>query len=382
MSQRRIVELDGLRGLAILLVLLVHFGSILPAQAPAERWLQSLCAAGWSGVDLFFVLSGFLITGILLESRSDSGYFRKFFARRILRIFPLYYGVLFAVFVMAPVWLPGIIDDRLWASQWSLWFYVSNLQVLDAGPESMRGTIVNFAHFWSLAIEEQFYLVWPFVVYCLTPRRLTRVCLVLILTGIPIRLWALQTYGPYAPYYLTPCRLETLAWGAMCAVAVRNYSAVALQHIAQRGFYVGGTGILILFLWRGGLRFNDPVATILGQTAFAMCFSGLLIITLNSHQTQLGAWLRWPLLQTLGKYSYGIYVFHGLLQVFLWSFADRLTTAAPNYFVALISYVTLCGGASYLLARISWEYEKIFLNLKPYFDYDFQTTPAPATAES
>lgn len=374
-SPRRIVELDGLRGLAILLVLCVHFGSVIPAQSATEQFVNSLLSGGWCGVDLFFVLSGFLITGILIDTRQDSGCFRKFFVRRMLRIFPLYYGVLLAVFFIGPVWIPGLIDDHLRQSQASLWLYFSNLQTMVTGPESMRGHVVNFSHFWSLAIEEQFYLIWPFVVFRLSDKHLARLCTVLIATGIPIRLIASQVYGPFAPYYFTPCRLETLAAGALCACLIRSLSAVHIKKYAPRAFWAGMAGLALLYSARGGLRFNDPVVTIFGQTCLSVGFAGLLLLTCFSQGTRLGRLLSHSVLQALGKYSYGIYVFHGLLQVFLWSVKDLFLEFVPNYFLSVPLYVGCCGMVSFLLALVSWEYEKLFLNFKSYFDYDSATLP-------
>ncbi|MEZ5941735.1 MAG: acyltransferase [Planctomycetaceae bacterium] len=368
--RKRIIELDGLRGIAIVLVLMVHFGAVYPARAVGERAVQSLMATGWCGVDLFFVLSGFLITGILLDTRDDSGYFRKFFARRILRIFPLYYGALIGAFLIAPVWMPGIIDERLQSSQWSLWCYVSNLNSILTGPESMRGTVFNFAHFWSLAIEEQFYLVWPFVLLWLKPRWLPKLCLALILLGIPVRLASLYWIGPYAPYYFTPCRLETLAWGGLCATMVRHYSREHLMQFARWSTAIGAGGVVGLFLWNGGLHYAAPIATVWSQSFFAAMFSGVVLLAYHSEAWTLGSWLRWPALQILGKYSYGIYVMHGLLQVFLRKYIDDFVHVSPNYYVGVLCYVGVCGLICLCLARVTWEFEKFFLRLKKHFDYD------------
>ncbi|HZJ61945.1 MAG TPA: acyltransferase [Kofleriaceae bacterium] len=158
--------LDGVRGLAILLVL-AH--NLSPFES--TRRLIDLSAGltfdfGWVGVQLFFVLSGYLISGILLDTRGAPGYYRAFFGRRVLRIFPLYYGVLFLCLVLLPVL--GLAPDALLAdrrhSVW-LWTYLINW------AEPLGAAIAVFPHFWSLAVEEQFYLVWPFVVSRTPPRR-------------------------------------------------------------------------------------------------------------------------------------------------------------------------------------------------------------------
>ncbi|MCA9032162.1 MAG: acyltransferase [Planctomycetaceae bacterium] len=380
MLRRRIAELDGLRGIAIVLVLLVHFGAVYPAHAFGERLVQSLMTVGWCGVDLFFVLSGFLITGILLDTRDDPGYFRKFFARRVLRIFPLYYAVLIGAFLIVPVWVPGVVDDGLRSAQTSLWCYLSNLNSIVSGAAPMRGTVFNFAHFWSLAIEEQFYLIWPFVVIWVKPKWLPKLCLGLILLGIPTRLAAYYWIGPFAPYYFTPCRVETLAWGALCATMIRNQPQEYWGQFARWAVAIGATGVTTLFMANGGLHFIAPAATIWSQTFFAVAFSGCVLLAYDSESTRLGSWLRWHVLQTLGKYSYGIYVMHGLLQVFLWQFVDDLVRVAPNYYVGVTCYVAACGVGCLCLARVTWEFEKMFLKLKSYFDYDAPEHATPVLA--
>src|SRR6185295_3788466 len=167
--------LDGLRGLAIVLVLLVHFVGDDTPHGTLERWATRLANYGTWGVDLFFVLSGFLITGILYDSKTKAHYFRNFYVRRTLRIFPLYYGVLFALFVLLPVVplaYPSGLSESLGHQAW-LWSYASNLYV------SLKGTwaaLPYVSHFWSLAVEEHFYLVWPIVVLAFAKRTLLAIC--------------------------------------------------------------------------------------------------------------------------------------------------------------------------------------------------------------
>src|SRR5206468_651405 len=153
-----------LRGLAILLVIAFHTLRVTGKEGLIGRFGAAIQDSGWIGVDLFFVLSGFLITGILLDSLGKPGYFRNFFARRTLRIFPLYYAVLTVSLFLVPA-LIGLqrlpeLYHRLLENQLWLWTYAANyLQATG------RHTLPGFGHFWSLAIEEQFYLLWPFVVY-------------------------------------------------------------------------------------------------------------------------------------------------------------------------------------------------------------------------
>src|SRR5205823_1934832 len=147
-------------------------GGFRPAVA-LDRIAVVLVEPGWSGVDLFFVLSGFLITGILCDAKGRDGYFRNFFTRRILRIFPLYYGFLGVVFLLLPRVTPfgrhlaALLHYQVW-----YWTYLLNVLI------SLRGwpPVADFNHFWLLAVEDQFYLVWPFVVYMLGRRALLAAC--------------------------------------------------------------------------------------------------------------------------------------------------------------------------------------------------------------
>ena len=186
-------ELDGVRAIAAMMVIFFHMGQMgIPLRGPISF--------GQSGVDLFFVLSGFLITSILLKARpEDWGEVRKFYVRRSLRIFPLYYGYL----IVATIFGAGVTGFY--------WVYLQNYRIAMGAPMGEVG------HFWSLAVEEQFYLVWPFVVLFLPRRHLVK-ALWLMLGGCILCRTVLVTTSHVDVFYLTLTRLDGLCGGALLAV--------------------------------------------------------------------------------------------------------------------------------------------------------------------
>ena len=220
----RVPVLDGIRGIAILLVMMFHFWAVGTARLsyPLERAYSSIAGMGWIGVDLFFVLSGFLITGILFDLRRNPDYFRIFYGRRIVRIFPLYYAALTVFFLVVPMLLTHLHHQRAFdvetgtAGKLLAWTYLLNWY------EGLKGFQIiphPLQHFWSLAIEEQFYLVWPFLVLKLARRRLIQVCFGLMALGLTLKAVMYWIHLPIAAYTWTICRADSLAAGAIVALA-------------------------------------------------------------------------------------------------------------------------------------------------------------------
>lgn len=340
LSARRIPELDGVRGLAILLVLAVHFG--LTSNPPEP--LYSLLRLGWSGVDLFFVLSGFLITGILLDTAASPNYFRAFYARRALRIFPLYYvyiaAFFFAVLPLAHAFQRPVPPGP--AQGW-YWLYLSNWRSA-LGPD-----YAFLSHLWSLSIEEQFYLVWPPLVLWLGRRRLPWLCGVLMVAAPILRfVWRDHPYSPEFLYRLTPFRVDTLAWGALLAVIVRNERALSgLLRWSKILAALAAAGLAGIFTFYG-TKNSQPVVAVAGYTLLGILY-GFVVLAGFRGWTPLRA----SLLRTFGKYSYGVYVLHFPLVGYFYLAmepAARLVGRVPAAIAAFVLGSALALG----LARLSW----------------------------
>ncbi len=378
-SRTRIPALDGIRGLAVLLVVFYHF---IPEEAAEASVLWRWAHLGWVGVDLFFVLSGFLITGILIDDRDKPNYFRNFYARRTLRIFPLYYLVLFATLLAVPALVIAFGIEptgpkgfgKAWkdlaevrANQAWLWLYVSNFGAVFRGID-WKG----FAHFWSLAVEEQFYLIWPAVVLWIKPSQLSRTCLFLIVAAFLTRCATLALgQGTLACYFLTPCRIDTLAFGAWIAVAYRSPMGFrVLATIARRVLPIILLLLVMIFALERGPTYDSYVVATIGFTLFAMFWAATLIVALTASDSSLvSRILRSPFMTFFGKYSYGIYVFNRLLIVPVrlvlrpdklaeWLGRDGAVSAQILFGVSI----------NVALALISWyAFERHFLKLKRYF---------------
>jgi len=367
--------LDGLRGVAILLVFATHAiaAPLAPAATRVDAAVHAIAYVGWTGVDLFFVLSGFLITGILLDTKGQPGWWPNFVARRALRIFPLYYGALTVLFVLLPRLVrwsePTFIT--LQANQSWYWTYTVNVLAALHG-----GTPLNTGHLWSLSIEEQFYLIWPLIVWACSARALLRVAMLAVISGFVFRLgFVMQDPADTVPaYFLTPGRLDGLMTGAALAVVARMPSGlVRLKASAPR---VLGSGVLALgalAALRGGLDPKDPVVAVAAFPGVAVTYGALLVMVLTGPPTsRLVRAVRSGWLGKWGKYSYGIYVIHyPLLGAIAWKTTFYLNGVAVLGGSRLPSVLLLAAvgmSLSYAFAWLSYHvYEKRFLELKRYF---------------
>jgi len=350
---RHIAELDGLRGIAVLFVLLYHFSIVLTYATGPIRALRTVFTPGWTGVDLFFVLSGCLITGILLDEKGSRDYFRRFYIRRVLRICPVYYLALLVSFTLARAWLLPAAGVPITTSLAYL-FNFSNWLSLHARE------IEALNHYWSLAVEEQFYLTFPLAVFLLSRKALLRALTAVVVLAPVVRFFILSTVADpdmakRIAYVLTPARADGLAFGALVAIVLRDermraaalrYSGVALAAI-----------ISLLLVWFGvKARFHlESPATLSALYTVLACAYALIVLRSADAAGDRGAvqaFLRWRLLRKAGRYSYAAYVFHfpllvATMPLFLaLSERGRHLLALP-WFLAGIAL-------TFLLARISW----------------------------
>jgi peptidoglycan/LPS O-acetylase OafA/YrhL len=360
----RIPELDGLRGLAILMVILCHYVGVADSR-PLGFWAHRFLAgfsAGWSGVDLFFVLSGFLIGGILLDARKAPHYFRAFYVRRVFRILPIYY-LWTLLYVIATLVALAFFPGWLRVARGDLVHVPVQLFFLrDFFMGGMPSLVFTwFVVTWSLAVEEQFYLVAPPLIRFLSPRALAKVLVATIwlapvLRYAMIRYWNWSADGLNMAYYSMPARADALACGVLLAMAWRRpeFRQFLRQHprLLQSALLILVLGACAFLPW-----FTRPVGTVTlvpGLSWLAALYSCLLLVVLSQTEGWIAGVFRWKALHWLGGISYCVYLLHYSFDLL----AHRiLLRASPEiYDVRGVLASLLALALTFGAATLSWRY--------------------------
>lgn len=290
---------------------------------------------GWAGVDVFFVLSGFLITGILFDTRFDTHRVRNFYVRRTLRIFPLYYGLMLLLVLLDPIFRWD------WNLHWLVWpAYIGNFargihpyidrsswqMLCDAQPLSLKYPAIQLrlGHLWSLCVEEQFYLIWPAVVFLVKDRRkLIAICAFCIIACPLARFVAASTLPQFmlsqeVLYRWTPFRIDALLLGGLVALLRRSSISPRLIPLARYGFAIMSAILVLWLVLSPAARhkpagYHYPASTFTWGLTFIDVFAACFIVMAINHGSITFQIFNLRPLRWIGRISYGAYVFHDIL---------------------------------------------------------------------
>jgi len=361
--KQRLIELDGLRGFALIMILLFHSVSQEGAYPAGSflAYLQRSNGLGWTALDLFFVLSGFLIGGILMDARDSPAYFKTFYARRFFRIVPVYFA-----WVLLYVLVAGLAADLvvklsnsglrppLDFSIWSHFLFLQNS--FDFHFAGLAGAW--FGHLWSLAVEEQFYLVAPLAVRLVPPRYLKWVLALVVVLAFLARLYF--RFVHHMPVTMvttrTLSRMDSLAIGMLAAILVRSESGrswlgqnlVTLRVIL--GFLTAGVVALFFFSYGSVTRGMQTI----GFTWMAAFYAAVLLLAVQSRAGWLAGFLRMPLLLELGSVSYCVYLVHLVVNVTLHALLLHHSPQISTISGALVTVLAVA--VAYSSAKLSWIY--------------------------
>lgn len=366
--------LDGLRGLAILWVVLHHAGAV---PRDSHSWggvlLSNIVMLGWVGVDLFFVLSGFLISTILIRSYGTTNWFRNFVARRALRVLPLYFFVIFVCFNLI-TWLPISKLDwlrELSVDQWWYWLHLANFRKIAGDLDPGLANVGWFSTYWSLSIEEHFYLAWPLALMLFGPRRLGWVACVGILLVNGTRIGIALTDLPESMIYNnTLTRIDGLLLGSLFAWLKQKVNApfAAAGGSVRAMFILGVLAFLIPMLmgYTGGGRSTTYGKMVL-YSASSICSASLVwCLIACPANTVIYRVFSSPILRSFGKYSYAIYVFNKPIIAGVAALSSQCWGRLPTL-PYVVCFLFICG-LCWLAGAVSWQFiESPCLKLKRLF---------------
>ena len=303
----------------------MHYSAGNHSSSAALRLLVQITSFGTYGVTLFFLLSGFLITGILWDSRDDPHWFKSFYIRRSLRIFPLYYATLAIYALLA---LRNGVFRESWNSVWVLALYLQNIVPFSAKAAHMTVPLWTY-HYWSLAVEEHFYLLWPFLLRLARSRTVAiRLCVAVWLFSLLFQIVAGRFVQGLAGYdgrlFLNA---GALALGGSLAILYRGQWN---RFVPLFRWIAGGTFLIALsFAWHPGLlKFNSFWALFFGDMALTFCLAAVLCMSLQPGYLQRALSLRW--MRWVGKVSFGVYIYHVFLASLFGAIAGRIVGTSNN----------------------------------------------------
>ncbi len=375
MISKHIPILDGIRAFAVLIVCCVHFFQVDEASL-YENYkflgivLFKISQIGLKGVELFFLLSGFLITGILIESKNSLNFFTSFYARRFVRIFPLYYFVLTVCFFVLPRLVnidesgEAIIFNQIW-----LWSYFSNMSVyFGFGAWDKSLSFPSFGHFWSLSVEEHFYVFWPFLIYFSSIKWLPRL------------MWLIVCFSSFSVLfvYFIQDMTSILNWSTIRCAGILSLGGLIAwyknnSHVWERIKNLSSTMIIpagIIFFLVNFIPRHYDILHVSTHFASIIFFASLLILALNDNKI-INNVFNHDWLFFIGRISYGIYVYHGLLRPYFKTYIyENLIITFKTGIILSFAYTIICTILSVFIAYFSWILiENPFLKLKKYFNY-------------
>lgn len=342
-------NLDGLRAIAALMVIIFHFLASFSYDSKIFLSLKKISIFGQTGVDLFFVLSGFLITRILLKTKKGNNYFLNFYSRRTLRIFPLYYFFLVLFYLIVP-FLTNV-PSFSFGEQLYFYTYLQNISVtFNLGGKGPH-------HYWSLAVEEHFYLFWPLFIYFLNKKFIKYVVLGIVFLTILLRI--IMVSNEYGVFYFTFTRFDSLAIGALLALLeLKSFFTVA-----NRKKFVFGISVffVLLIIWAFAINNHLIKETFKYLIYSCLYFFVIAYILSLDKSSYLNKFLTSKILQFLGKISYGLYVYHPLVLIIMHKY---LVTGYLLFdFIVLIIFTVIISHFSFVF------FESKFIKLKKYFEY-------------
>lgn len=375
----RFPALDGIRALAIVGVFAEHYGGGSHGGLVLNA-INTVRGRGWLGVDLFFVLSGFLITGILYDTLGDSRYFQRFFARRSLRIFPVYYAVFVLLLLLTPwlhyQWRPGhalfLVYLGNFLGNYNFDYYTIFTGVRD-GLRIHPGLRVDIGHFWSLCVEEQFYFLWPVAVFLLrTRRRILAAAFTLCAVAFALRCVVVtHAAAPLAEQWIVrtlPFRMDALLAGAVLALLLRGPNADKVQRGCKAAFLLGAAATLSIF-WLSP-DYDSPWLLTIGYTVIALACAGLIGSTLRLGGPAFRLFHLRPL-RVLGKYSYGFYIYHLLFRSEWIALLVYLQHKTHSLAVSGVIALSLNFALTFAVSKLSYDlFESKILRFKRGFEYD------------